>query len=110
MGFDFGPGGAAVGVQENPIGAGVLAAAARATRYGLSVNLEALGPDVEALAYALNGVDGGVSGRFAELCAETVMVAVIARANYHDEPLNGDQITQFVHALAWFQNSWRHTI
>jgi hypothetical protein len=48
------------------------------------------------------------SGRFTELFAEMVTVAIAARHTYGDEPLTGEQIERYLdHSYSIF-NSFRH--
>jgi hypothetical protein len=49
-----------------------------------------------------------VSGRFAELFAEMVTVAVIARSAYDDEPLTESDIESYLHQSASIFNSFTH--
>jgi hypothetical protein len=92
----------------------------RAERHGLDVPPEAkeqrlagarLGeadlPDALVTAYQLTHRED-VSGRFVELFAEIVTVAVLARHTYGDEPLTASEVETYLNHSYSIFNSFRH--
>jgi hypothetical protein len=94
--------------------AGLQAGLERADRHGLRTPPDtdavvAAGELPEALARAQELLSRGeASGRFTELFAEMVTVAVAARDTYGDEPLTAQQVDTYLeHSYSIF-NSFRH--
>ena len=106
--------------SDEAFAAGVQAGVTRARRYGLEPRSEsfrrlaadAVGPPdalPEPLAVASSRMKGdGASARFAELFAELVTVAVVARHAYGDEPLQAGQVEEYLDHSYAILNSFRH--
>jgi hypothetical protein len=106
-GVGFGQGGRG-GWDDEPVQAGIRAAADRMARHGLDMPLAEISSPVTAAANLLRERPQPLPDRAVEFWVETVAVAASARVLYREAPMREEEMRSFLDSWTRLINSWGH--
>jgi hypothetical protein len=101
-------GGGGPGGGQDPVEAGVQAAAERLARYGVEMPVGEISDSIAAATDLLRQQPEPVADRAVEFWVETVAVAASARVLYNESPLEYEELRSFLDFWTRIINSYRH--